>query len=443
MLCHNPVAMSLAGLDLPAVSRSLAQIADADEELVETYFERLEVVELPAESRAPGVLARREEGLAVRLQRDEQCWMATADSLSGEDFLAALRQVARSWPQTAGSAPELRPPSWPEADADREMLRFPAALQRALRQRLVAFPLRARVRRHRRWLQLVGAQLIPEAQRESFYSLDLRTAWGRRGLLAPTLGEQTVSQVADMLALAFEARTAAPPRAGEAHLVLSPQAAAIFLHEAVAHALEADTLAVGGRVEAAVGLALGGPGLSVLDDPSTAPEPVRRSSDDEGRRVERRWLLRDGVVEQPLADAYWAQRSAALLPGAGRRGGRFDRPTPRSTHLVLLPGETPASDLLTGTGIWVASVSRGRLEAESGHCRLEAACGYTFDGGELVEPVGPFVFEGHLTALLASVERVGDDTAETGAGWCAKGRQRLPVWATTPSVRLSSVRVTP
>ena len=435
--------MSLEGLDLVAISRSLAQIAESSDDLVEAYLERLEVVEVPASGRSAGTVVRREEGFAIRLARGDRIWMATADSLRSDDFLAALRQVARSWPQAASPAPDLRPPPWPESSPDRELQRFPSALNRALRQRLVAFPLDIGLRRHHRWLQLVGPQLIPDAETETYYSLTISTPWGRRGVLAAGLDEATVDSVAEMLALAFEARDAAPPMSGESAIVLSPQATAIFLHEAVAHALEADTLAVGGRVEAAVGLQLGRAGFSVLDDPTAAPAGVRRATDDEGGRAERRWLLRDGRVEQPLADAYWARKSAALLPGAGRRGGRLDPPTPRSTHLMLLPGEVCAEELLGGEGLWIPQVVRGQLVVESGLCRLRAACGYRFRDGELLQPVGAFTLEGHLAELLEEVEAIGADVVQTGAGWCAKGRQRLPVWATTPSVRVARARVMP
>ena len=62
--------------------------------------------------------------------------------------------------------------------------------------------------------------------------------------------------------------------------------------------------------------------------------------------VSRRWLLRRGAVEQPLADTAWSRTSPALMPGAGRRGSRHLPPGPRSTHLELLPGDCAESDLL-------------------------------------------------------------------------------------------------
>ena len=329
--------MPFADLDRAAVGRALSQIADHPHDLADAYFERLEEVELPAEEGAPGVRARREEGLAIRLVRDGRTWLAARDEIAPRAFAEALRQVARALPSAAYPEPRLDLAPWPGRPEAPELAEFPLQVNRAVRAHHVAFPLRLTVRRHRRWLQVVAGPLLPEPESESFYSVAADLAWGRYGALLPELDAAAAEGVAASLVELFRARQASPPAPFRGVVVLGPAAAAVFLHEAVAHALEADTLALGGRPEAAVGVALGAPALSVLDDPGAAPAGVRRRTDDEGAEVRRRWLLRDGEVQQPLADARWARDSDLLLPGAARRGDRHALPGPRSTHLELLP----------------------------------------------------------------------------------------------------------
>ncbi len=458
-----------ASLDTAAVARALSQLAPggteagegAADDWTDAFFERVEEVELPADGEAPGVRVRREEGLGLRLVRGGRTWLAARDAIAPEAFADALRQVARVLPSAFYPEPRLDVAPWVSGDGagavdglDR-MAELPFAIGRAIRARHVAFPVRLTVERHRRHVQVVGPRLVPEPESERFFSLRADLPWGRWGTLVPEPASDSnadpdaalasaVEEAAEALVERFRSRNAAPPEArSDAVVVLAPQATAVFLHEAVAHALEADTLGLGGRPEAAVGVPLGPPRLSVLDDPGTAPAAVRRRSDDEGVAVARRWLIRDGVVSQPLADRLWARGSEVLLPGAGRRANRHEPPGPRSTHLELLSGEGE-TDLAAGTegGFLVSQVSRGALDPLSGRFVLEVPCARRLRHGTPAEPVGPFRIVGTVAGLLSRVVAVGTEARAAGAGWCAKDGRLLPVWATTPALRLEGVEMT-
>jgi predicted Zn-dependent protease len=439
--------MPFSRLDCPAVARALSQLADRPDDLVDAFFERREEVELPADQGPPGVRLRREEGFAVRLVRGADTWLAARDGFSPRSFSEALRQVARVLPSAAYPEPRLEVGPWgpaPGADELAVMAELPSRVDRAVRARHVAFPVRLTVRRHRRWLRLVTGSLVPEPESESFYSVAAEIPWGRWGTLFTALDDDAAERIAGALVERFRARQASPPARLRGVVVLGPHAAAVLLHEAVAHALEVDLLALGGNPEAAVGVEMGSPALSVLDDPAAAPEGVRRTTDDEGSEVRRRWLLRDGVVQQPLADARWARRSEVLVPGAGRRGDRHAPPGPRSSHLELVPGEHDDEALAADAegGLWVTEASRGTLDPHTGRFRLELPMARRIRGGGAAEPVGPCRLEGRVAGLLTAVAAVGARTETAGAGWCAKGGQRLPVWATAPAIRLEGVEVT-
>jgi predicted Zn-dependent protease len=498
-------AMPWSELDTAAVARTLAQIAEQPDDVADAYFERREEVELPPEDDAPGLRIWREEGFAVRLLRGQRTWMASRDGIAERPFAEALRQVARALPPVGYPEPRLRAMPVPSgdsgpggasgasgaagaagaggaagaagaagaggamraarggsaagtpvasaaagargaggfADLAHELRDFPQAVARAIRAHHVGIPVRLTLRRHRRWLQVVGSRLVPEPQSEAFYSCVLESQWGRHGALLSRLDAAAAEQVAAAAVGLFRARNAAAPASFHGVAVLAPAAVAVLLHEAVAHALEADTLARGGRPEAAIGLALAAPCLDVLDDPAAAPAEVRRTSDDEGLPVSRRWLLRRGAVEQPLADTAWSRLAPALVPGAGRRGSRHLPPGPRSTHLELLPGDAAESDLLSQAngGLHLPAASRGGLDALSGEFTLRFPYGRRIRRGALAEPVGPCLLRGQVADLLARATAVGRDTVAAGAGWCAKGGQKLPVWATAPALRLEGVAV--
>lgn len=435
--------MPFAELDHAGIARSLSQIADHRRDMADAFFERLEEIELPPDDMEPGLRVRRESGVAVRLVRDGRTWLATRDGISRETFSGTVRRVARALPRTSYPEPHFAPESWPEPPEAPEVLEFPAELQRALRGHHVSLSLRLTVRRHRRWVRLIGIQLASGVEHEAFYSVDAQMPWGRFGGLLTELGEAAAEPLARQLVRAFKAHKASPPEAWTGPVVLGPSACAVLLHEAVAHALECDTLAVGGHPEAAIGVELAHGSLDVFDDPSAAPEAVRRGCDDEGFPVVRRCLLRQGVVEQPLADGLWAGSSERLRAGAGRRAHRHVAPGPRSTHLELVPGEASRDDLFAEAegGLFLPEAQRGRLDPLSGEFVLHFPYGYRIRDQGPGSPVGPSVMRGHVTDVLKAVRAVGRDAVSAGAGWCAKGGMKLPVWATTPDLLLTGIKI--
>jgi len=90
--------MPFESLDSAAIARALAQIAEGKDDVVDVLFERSEEIHLPPEGEAPGYRTRREEGLAVRLVRDDRSWLASRDGIQPGLFHQAVRQVARALP---------------------------------------------------------------------------------------------------------------------------------------------------------------------------------------------------------------------------------------------------------------------------------------------------------------------------------------------------------
>lgn len=315
-------------------------------------------------------------------------------------------------------------------------------LRRSLKDRLASIRFRLRLKHHRRRVQVVGERLIPSEERQEFFSVEIATASGRLGQLVPTLNQEWADGLADLLLDRYQARAAKNVISRKTNLVLGPAATAVVLHEAVAHGLEADTLALTGKPEAAIGVTLGSSALNVLDNPGGGPPNLSRNTDDEGFPVERRWLLREGVVAEPLADRVSSIRSPALMAGAGRRGSRHLPPVPRSTHLELIPGEASTEELIASTaGVYLPIAERGRLDPLSGRLTVEFPYGYELRGGRKQEAVGSCRISAQLSEVLGAVSAVGSDAEFAGAGWCAKDGHLLPVWSTCPALALTGLRL--
>lgn len=428
--------------DASAVGRCLAQVADETTDIADLFLERRHELELRPEEAGPGIVERRDEGLAVRLVRDGHTYLAARDGFEEGALKSALREVARVVPVSAYLVPKLVPAGPPEERVRDELESFPSRVRREVREQHAAFESQLRVARHRRRVQLVGRRLVPETQTEEFFSLAFSTPWGRFGTLVPDLDDECVRTVARSLVDRFHARAAAPVADFSGPIVLGPAATAVLLHEAVAHALEIDTLVLSGRPEAALGVSLGSDLLDVLDSPADMPPALSRETDDEGLPVLRRWLLQKGRVSQPLADRFHAGRSPHLMPGAARRASRHLPPVPRSTHLELVPGDHDLKQLLAGVkGVFFSEISSGNLDPLSGELVVEFPYGRHFRAGRLGDWVGKCTLRGKASEVLNAVEAVGDESEFAGAGWCAKAGHRLPVWATCPHLRLAGLEI--
>ncbi|MEO1367478.1 MAG: hypothetical protein AAFX50_09910, partial [Acidobacteriota bacterium] len=252
----DPILESEAELDTAGVSRVLAQLAERPGDAADVYFEHTEEVELPDDGEVPGLRVWREGGLAVRLVRGGDTWLASRDRIDKESFGDAVRRVARTLPSTPFPQPQVGRFVWRTRPEAPEVQGFPSLVRRALRAQDIDVKVRLKVRRHRRWIRVVGLQVASGLERECFYSAVAEGPFGRFGALFIGLDEAAADVLARRVARAIAAEDALTIAAGEAPCVLGSAASAVLLHEAVAHALEADVLARGGHPEAAIGVQL-------------------------------------------------------------------------------------------------------------------------------------------------------------------------------------------
>ena len=189
--------MPFRELDTAAIARSLSQIADRQGDLADAYFERREETEVAPADESAGVRIWREEGFALRLVREGNTWLAARDQIAPAEFSDSLRQVARVMPAAPYSPRSLDIGELGDLYVPAELHQFPTRVDAAIRRRLAGFPLRLRMRRHRRWLQVVGTHVAPDQESEQFYSYEAEMPWVRHGALLTELDESAVETEVD------------------------------------------------------------------------------------------------------------------------------------------------------------------------------------------------------------------------------------------------------
>lgn len=197
--------------------------------------------------------------------------------------------------------------------------------------------------------------------------------WSGRGDGLAWLEESAAREVAalaGLAAMATQARAGRAPGVGPYDAVLSPAAAAVLLHEAVGHAVEAP--ANGSGEDKVLGRRVASAALTLHDDPLAGDGPAHYEADDDNvRALGPTPVVEQGVLLARLHTASSAARAGVLPTANARAASAWDDPLPRVSNLVCAAGGWTEDELVEGVGdgLYVHRLANGvsdgvRVEAD-------------------------------------------------------------------------------
>jgi TldD protein len=256
-------------------------------------------------------------------------------------------------------------------------------------------------------------------------------------LLAESAVKDLAGRLADDAAEWLGAK-AAP--GGEIVTVLDNQACENFIHEAVGHACEADSILAGASVMAGkLGTAVGAPGVTVVDDPTRAGTAGRFLYDDEGVPARRVTLIEEGFLRDHLHTRRTATSLGAIPNGHARARDFGCRPLVRMGTINLEPGDHSVEELLEGVdrGIYLIGKRGGQVDPARGVFQFRPDRARLIVRGELGSPVRAPSLSGSTMEILGNIEALGRDL-RFHPGGCGKGApaQIIPAGSGAPHVRL-------
>lgn len=399
---------------------------------------------------APAIVEER--GTAVRVSRGKESLLVAGDG----DGPATLHDVVREASRRAGGSPFFKTRAAPGPRADRgpsgpdeeaRATQLASALARALPDpRGLSLTLAiSRVSTSRAVVTARAFVPCGEATRLEASGLIRRPGASRMFAFQSSAAFPAACEGLAR-ALAEATRPVPTHRApeGTVDVVLSPEAASVFWHEAVGHPLEADG---GERTSVLTRVArasVAPPGYFVTCDPTRRELPGSYLADDEGTPARPVPLLEDGRVAGVLTD----QRTAGADSNGHGRCGDFRRPPrPRLSALVVAAGRATRDELLDacGTGLYVREISAGHTDAESGRFSLFVESADLLRRGRLGAPVAPFLLTSDvLTALRHLHGEPGEVSAPaSGLGLCVKRGEPLPVGGASPAILLRGLAAVP
>ncbi len=230
---------------------------------------------------------------------------------------------------------------------------------------------------------------------------------------------------------------------GRMPVVLSSEAGGTMIHEAIGHGLEADLAQQGLSVYSRkIGETVASPLVTVVDDPTLPKKRGSYAFDDEGTPSQRTILVEEGILKGYLYDRLTALKDGAPSTGNGRRESYQDKPIPRMSNTMILPGRMKPGEIIHSVekGLFVKKMGGGQVNTVNGDFVFEVSEGYLIEKGAIGEPVRGAILTGNGPRVLKEIDMVGDDLG-FGIGTCGKDGQGVPVADAQPTLRIPEIVV--
>ena len=232
-------------------------------------------------------------------------------------------------------------------------------------------------------------------------------------------------------------------KGGKYTVILDPYLAGVFIHEAFGHLSEADFVYENPSMQKLLilGKPLGIEQLNVIDDATLDNLPGSIKYDDEGVPGQRKYLIKNGVLQQRLHSLETAGKMQETPTGNARAIRANYPPIVRMTNTAIEPGNTSFEEMIgdIDEGVYAVRMLGGQTNGEM--FTFAAAEGYMIRQGKIAEPVSDVTLSGNVFQTLKDIEAIGNDTLYTSGG-CGKGGQMpLPVSVGGPHLRIKNVVV--
>jgi TldD protein len=238
-------------------------------------------------------------------------------------------------------------------------------------------------------------------------------------------------------------------------LICGSEVAGIAAHESCGHPMEADRI-LGREMSQAgrsfifkggpfwIGTRIGSGVVTIVDDPTIEHSYGYYAYDDEGVNARRRYLYKNGVINEFLHNRETAAR-LGTRSNASSRSINYDREAiVRMANTFVLPGEMTEEELIEDVkyGVYMKSFTEWNIDDKRFNQRYVGREAYLIENGELKHLVARPVIETTTLKFWTAVDAVSEKV-EFDAATCGKGdpSQGIPVYTGGPCIRLRGVYI--
>ena len=238
-------------------------------------------------------------------------------------------------------------------------------------------------------------------------------------------------------------------------LICGSEVMGIAAHESCGHPMEADRI-LGREMSQAgrsfifkggpfwIGTRIGSDVVTIVDDPLVKRSYGYYAYDDEGVKARRRYLYKNGIINEFLQNRETAAR-LNTRSNASSRAISYDREAiVRMANTFVLPGDMTEEELIEDVkhGVYMKSFTEWNIDDKRFNQRYVGREAYLIENGELRHPIARPIIETTTLKFWTAVDAVSKKV-EFDAATCGKGdpQQGAPVYTGGSCARLRGVHI--
>jgi len=237
--------------------------------------------------------------------------------------------------------------------------------------------------------------------------------------------------------------SAIPCPSGKMTVAIANGFGGVIFHEACGHSLEATSVGVGmSQMCGKLGKQVANPKVTAIDDGTIPNAWGSCNIDDEGKPMQKRVLIENGILKSYMIDRLGERRMGLPSTASGRRQSYSFEPTSRMTNTFIANGPDKNEDIIASieNGIYCAAMGGGSVNPFTGDFNFAANEAYLVKNGKICEPVRGASLIGNGGDIIMNIDMVGQDM-ETAQGMCGSSSGSIPTDVGQPLIRVSEITV--
>ena len=237
--------------------------------------------------------------------------------------------------------------------------------------------------------------------------------------------------------------SAIPCPSGKMTVAIANGFGGVIFHEACGHSLEATSVGIGmSQMCGKLGQQVANPKGTAIDDGTIPNAWGSCNIDDEGKPMQKRVLIENGILKSYMIDRLGERRMGLPSTASGRRQSYSFEPTSRMTNTFIAHGPDKNEDIIASieNGIYCAAMGGGSVNPFTGDFNFAANEAYLVKNGKICEPVRGASLIGNGGDIIMNIDMVGQDM-ETAQGMCGSSSGSIPTDVGQPLIRVSEITV--